>query len=83
MNALHEFALLIAVALPVITVLVMNAVLYAAGERDTLLVPQPRAWPCLEIELVHAAAPVAAARAARPSLDFTPGRDEEALPVAA
>jgi hypothetical protein len=41
MSLTHEYALLIAIALPVIVVVALNAWLALNGERDTLLLPAP------------------------------------------
>ncbi len=45
----HDFALLIAMATPVATLCSMHAGLWAAGERDTLLLPVERHYPRAEI----------------------------------
>ena len=45
----HEFALLIAVTTPVAVLLCKHAGLWAAGERDTLLLPVMREYPRVEI----------------------------------
>ena len=45
----HEFALLIAVSTPLAVLVSMHSGLWAAGERDTLLVPVTRAYPRAEI----------------------------------
>ena len=50
MNLIHEYGLLITVALPVAVVLAMNAWLALKGERDTLLLPAPRAYPSLPVD---------------------------------
>lgn len=44
MNA-HEFALLFAVAVPVLSLVGLNAFLAAAGERGTLLLPGVASFP--------------------------------------
>ena len=41
----HEFALLIAVATPLAALFSMHAGLWAAGERDTLILPMPAGYP--------------------------------------
>lgn len=46
----HEFALLLAIATPAAVLCCMHAGLWAAGERDTLILPGLRAWPSLAIE---------------------------------
>jgi hypothetical protein len=45
----HEFALLIAVTTPLAVLVCKQAGLWAAGERDTLLLPVMRAYPRVEI----------------------------------
>jgi hypothetical protein len=45
----HEFALLIAAASPFATLCAMHAGLWAAGERDTLVLPVMRDYPRVEI----------------------------------
>lgn len=46
----HEFALLLAIATPAAVLCCVHAGLWAAGERDTLMLPGLRSWPSLEIE---------------------------------
>ena len=41
----HEFALLLAIATPFAALCSMHAGLWAAGERDTLILPVPVAYP--------------------------------------
>ena len=41
----HEFALLVAVATPLAALCSMHAGLWAAGERDTLILPIPAGYP--------------------------------------
>ena len=67
MNALHAYALLVAVSVPVSTLLAMNVWLYLAGERDTLMLPGLRSWPAVEMAPKaeeSAPAPASAASAA-------------------
>ena len=49
MNFVNDYALLIAVALPVVVILAIQAYLFVAGERGTLLVPGFNRYP--EIKL--------------------------------
>jgi hypothetical protein len=49
MDALHAYALLVAVSVPVSTLLAMNVWLYLAGERDTLMLPGLRGWTAVEM----------------------------------
>ena len=53
----HEFALLVAVASPFAILCAMHAGLWAAGERDTLMLPGLRTWPALAIEAEAAEMP--------------------------
>ena len=41
----HEFALLVAIATPFAALCSMHAGLWAAGERDTLMLPLPQGYP--------------------------------------
>jgi len=41
----HEFALLLAIATPIAVLCSRHAGLWAAGERDTLILPVPAAYP--------------------------------------
>lgn len=50
MNAMHQFALLIAVAAPCATLVGINIYLMLIGERDTLLLPGVRGWPGIALE---------------------------------
>jgi hypothetical protein len=45
----HDFALLLAVSAPMAVLFSIHSGLWAAGERDTLLVPVMRAYPRAEI----------------------------------
>jgi hypothetical protein len=64
MNAIHEFALLIAVALPIAVLLVANVALFLEGERDTLLIPGMRGFPTMDSVAMEAVAAEALARPA-------------------
>jgi hypothetical protein len=48
MNFINEYALLFAVALPVVVVIGIQVYLFACGERDTLLVPGLNRYPSIE-----------------------------------
>ena len=50
MEFFNEYALLFAVATPVVVIAAMNLALYFAGERETLLVPGVRAFPVIEFQ---------------------------------
>jgi hypothetical protein len=45
MNFFHEYALLVAAAIPVVTVLGINVFLMVAGEKGTLLLPTLGRYP--------------------------------------
>ena len=46
----HEFALLVAIATPVAVLCAIHAGLWAAGERDTLILPGMRGYPAIALE---------------------------------
>jgi len=50
MNALHAYALLVAIAVPVSTLAGLNMWLYLQGERDTLLLPGVLGWPAIRLD---------------------------------
>jgi len=62
MNFVNEYALLFAVALPVIAIVGIQVYLFACGERSTLLMPGFNGYPA--IELGKANSPVAATQVA-------------------
>ena len=45
MNLIHEYSLLVAVALPVVVILGIQAYLFVSGERGTLLLPGFASFP--------------------------------------
>ena len=49
MDFLNEYALLIAIATPVIAIVAVQAALFVAGERDTLLLPGFRGYPSVAL----------------------------------
>ena len=51
MNVLHEYALLFAVAVPLLAVLGLNLFLYAGGERGAGLFPSSRPFPVEDIDM--------------------------------
>ena len=53
----HELALLIAFATPLAALCAMHAGLWAAGERDTLMVPVMRDFPRIALEAAAAETP--------------------------
>lgn len=48
MNFVNEYALLIAVALPVLAIVGVQVFLFVAGERDTLLIPRLTRYPSID-----------------------------------
>lgn len=50
MFAIHEIALLVAVALPVAAIVALNLWLFVFGERGTLLLPHLGRFPAVELE---------------------------------
>lgn len=51
MNFINEYALLFAVALPVIVIVAIQVALFVAGERATLLLPGLGAYPSIELSM--------------------------------
>ncbi len=49
MDFLHEYALLFAVATPVVVLVAIQVYLFACGERGTLLLPSLRGFPRIDI----------------------------------
>jgi len=47
MNFVNEYALLVAVALPVVAIVGIQVYLFVCGERDTLLVPGLNRYPSI------------------------------------
>ena len=56
MNFVNEYALLFAVAAPVVAIVGMNAFLWFGGERGTLLLPGANRYPTIEFGMVTAEA---------------------------
>jgi len=48
MNFVNEYALLFAVALPVVAIVGIQVYLFACGERDTLLIPGLNRYPSIQ-----------------------------------
>ena len=61
MNFVNEYALLFAVAIPVVAVIGINMFLAMKGEKGTLLLPALRPFPSIAIEKTVEVAPAAAA----------------------
>jgi len=71
MNFIHEYALLVAVSLPVAVVVAMQAYLFLNGERGTLLLPGFGAFPKVEIGAMEpAAVDVSPAKATARPVEF-------------
>ena len=69
----HEFALLVAASTPLAVLGSIHAGLWAAGERDTLIIPVVREYPRIEIvdtEEQSVPAPVAMPTIPQNDLDF-------------
>ena len=49
MNLIHEYALLVAVALPVVVIVGVQVFLFVSGERGTLLLPGLSRFPTIEL----------------------------------
>ena len=67
---IHDIALLVAVAIPVATVVALNVLLTVAGEKGTLLIPVSGPFASIAV----AEDPVAAEAAAEPEVDLEPLR---------
>ncbi|HXF78711.1 MAG TPA: hypothetical protein VN598_07595 [Usitatibacter sp.] len=66
MNALQVALPIAAAAAPVLVLAAMNAWLWLAGERGTLLLPVPGGWPAIALEeapAIHQGEPRAPAEA--------------------
>lgn len=59
MSFIQEYALLIAVTLPVVTILAMNLFVAIAGERTTLLLPGLTSFPRIPLEATDSAEKIA------------------------
>ena len=55
MNFINEYALLFAVALPVVSIVGIQVFLFVTGERGTLLVPGLNRYPSIEFQSKSAA----------------------------
>jgi len=53
MNLINEYALLVAVSIPVAVVVAMQVYLFLGGERGTLLLPATGGFPKVEIGAVQ------------------------------
>jgi hypothetical protein len=89
MNYVHEYALLAAVAIPMLAIVGLNVYLWWGGERGTLLLPSSRGLPevldALEVaedvtSIGYEAAPVATAaeRAVAAAVPANDAREREA-----
>ncbi len=58
MEFFREYALLVAVATPVLVIAALQAYLFVAGERGTLLLPSLMPFPSVAIEAEPHVAPV-------------------------
>lgn len=78
MNYLNEYALIVAMATPVVLVVVMNLWLVAGGERDTLLLPLAGDYPTMAMVQQAQAAPAVS----RPQPSREPANEERILEAA-
>ena len=62
MNFVNEYALLFAVAAPVVAIVGMNVFLWLGGERGTLLLPGANRYPAIEYGMVTAQAAMKSTR---------------------
>ncbi|HXN16433.1 MAG TPA: hypothetical protein VN878_08640 [Usitatibacter sp.] len=84
MNFVHEYALLVAVALPVLIILGMQVFLFRGGERGTLLLPGFKAFPTVGLAEGHEKAVVEMpAQAPTPSTAANASTNDEFLREAA
>ena len=78
MDLINEYALLAAVAAPVIVIAVMNVCLALNGERETLLIPTLRDFPTIAVAERVDATPAEVSM----SEALEPANDEAALKAA-
>ena len=76
MNFLNEYALLVAVALPVVVIVGMQGVLFMAGERGTGLIPGWSHYPSIEVGKAVAIAELPVASEAPAISAVAPSNDE-------
>ena len=55
MEVFNEYSLLIAIATPVVVVVLVNVLLAVTGESGTLLLPSLRGYPAIEVPRAEAA----------------------------
>ena len=78
MNFFNEYALLVAVALPVVAIVGLQVFLFVAGERGTGLLPGLNRYPSIEIRNALEAAPQQVVSAApAPTYAVESSNDEE------
>ena len=83
MNFVNEYALLFAVAIPVVAIVGIQVYLYACGERGTLLVPGLNSYPSIEYGRTEAAAATQVAPASfSETVSAEPSNDEMERQVA-
>jgi hypothetical protein len=78
MNFVNEYALLVAVALPVVVILGIQVALFIAGERGTGLIPGFGKYPSVELGKVIEVAERSPAVSEAPTVatDVAPSNDE-------
>ncbi len=75
MDLFHEYALLVAVAIPFLVLVGLNVFLWLAGERGTLILPSSRTRPAAS-QMIEAEALMA------PPIDRTPPANAGSRPAA-
>ena len=55
MNAIHDYALLFAIAVPLVAVIGLNIFLYVGGERGAGLFPSSRPFPVEDLDATQPA----------------------------
>jgi len=76
MNFVNEYALLFAVALPVVAIVAIQVYLFVSGERGTLLIPGLNSYPSVEYGKATTATQVAPATSSKSATRVEPSNDE-------
>ena len=76
MNFVNEYALLFAVALPVVAIVGIQVYLFVSGERGTLLIPGLNSYPSVEYGKAATATQVAPATFSKAATVAEPSNDE-------
>lgn len=83
MNFVNEYALLFAVAAPVVAIVGMNAFLWFGGERGTLLLPGANRYPAIDYGMVSAQAAMKGMPASSSAAAVTQSANDEMVLEAA